>query len=212
MMRLVTVLALSACVATKPSVVAAQDRPVVFVHGFGSSGDTWQAAAARLQSSLAIRAETPSLSSTALYETQAIELQKRLVGLGADLVEVGHSNGGLVARQWSRQRPVSGILTVGTPHGGAPIIRNFYTYAGLSNGLVWSMNNVFRLFGQGCCNWQWILSAYSNIWGLATDLAASSIPQIAAAIALNTALPVSPEMTPGSSFLSVDQLGRQSRP
>ncbi len=61
---------------------------------------------------------------------------------------------------------------------------------------------MYRAFGEGCCSWQWILSAYSGLWSLAADVAASSMPRIVGAVAVNTALPVSPEMTPGSAFLS----------
>ena len=88
---------------------AAQDRPVIFVHGFGSSGETWSGAASRLQTNLAIQAATPSLNARALYENQADDLQGQSGGLSSDAVAVGHSNGGLVARQWNRQHPLAGV-------------------------------------------------------------------------------------------------------
>ena len=191
---------------------AAQDRPVIFVHGFGSSGETWSGAASRLQTSLAIQPATPSLNARALYESQADDLQWQSGGLGSDAVAVGHSNGGLVARQWNRQHPLAGVITVGTPHGGAPLVRNLSAYAGFNWELVWSVNDVFRSFGQACCNWQWILSMYSNVWQLAADMAASSVPEIASAVAVNTAFPVTPEMAPGSSFLaSINSSGNLTR-
>jgi pimeloyl-ACP methyl ester carboxylesterase len=191
---------------------AAQDRPVIFVHGFGSSGETWSGAASRLQTSLAIQPATPSLNARALYESQADDLQWQSGGLGSDAVAVGHSNGGLVARQWNRQHPLAGVITVGTPHGGAPLVRNLSAYAGFNWELVWSVNDLFRSFGQACCNWQWILSMYSNVWQLAADMAASSVPEIASAVAVNTAFPVTPEMAPGSSFLaSINSSGNLTR-
>jgi pimeloyl-ACP methyl ester carboxylesterase len=194
---LVALMALSTSARTD-----AQDRPVVFVHGFGSSGETWTGAAGRLQSTLAIQPATPSLNATALYETQADDLQWQVGGFGADTIAVGHSNGGLIARQWNRQHPLAGVITVGTPHAGAPLVRNLSAYAGFNWALVWSVNDVFRLFGQGCCDWHWILSAYSTIWQLAADMAASSLPEIASAVAVNAAFPVTPEMAPGSGFLA----------
>jgi len=182
--------------------LSAQDRPVVFVHGLGSSGDTWQGTASRLQSSLAIHAEAPSLSWRSLYESQANELQQRVGGYGADIIAVGHSNGGLVSRQWSRQHPLSGLVTLGSPHRGAPAVTNFYAYAGFNQNLLWSINNVFSGFAVGCCSWQWILSAYGSAWDLAATLATNSMWRVAGSLALNVAAPVTPEMMPGASFLN----------
>jgi pimeloyl-ACP methyl ester carboxylesterase len=184
------------------SVVLAQDRPVVFVHGFGSSGSTWQGAASRLQSRLAIGAHTPSLGFANFYETQAHELQQKVGGLGANVIAVGHSNGGVVSRLWRHLHPISGVLTVNSPHRGAPIVSNIYTYARLNGILIGSISNVFWAFGQGCCSWQWILSAYAALWDFAINAAAASIGSLSTAIALNAALPVMPQMAPGSSFLT----------
>ncbi len=131
MLRAVTVLGIAILAWAGPQSAHAQDRPVVFVHGFGSSAETWQGAASRLQSALAIRSETPSLKSTALIEAQADELQQKLGGLGADVVAIGHSNGGLVARQWNRRHPASGIVTVGTPHRGTPLVHNLPAVRGI---------------------------------------------------------------------------------
>ncbi len=81
---------------------SAQERPVVFVHGLASAGSSWREAAERLQATLAMHAETPDLSAGATYEVQADQLGARAATVGHDVVVVGHSNGGVVARQWSR--------------------------------------------------------------------------------------------------------------
>lgn len=184
-----------------PMAARAQDRPVVFVHGFMSDGTTWAGAASRLQAGLALVPATPTVSSPASYESQAAELQSQFGALGPDVVAVGHSNGGLVSRQWSRQHPVSAIVTVGTPHHGAPLVRNLYAYAGVNNALLASFNDVYRLFAQGCCNWHWILSAYTGVWQLVASATLSALPRVASVLALSGTVPVSVEMQPGSTFL-----------
>jgi pimeloyl-ACP methyl ester carboxylesterase len=200
--RNVLALCLAVGIVGQPLPSHAQDRPVVFVHGLASSGDTWLGAASRLQAALTLKAETPTTNWRALYESQANQLQQQLGGLGGNTVGIGHSNGGLVTRQWSRMHPLSAVVTVGSPHSGAPLVRNLYWYAGFNDGLLGSINAVFRLFGQGCCQWQWMVSAYATLWQLAAQTAASSFGQIAGAVAVNGSVPVTPEMIPGSAFLT----------
>ena len=55
-----TAASLALCLAALAPTAAAQTVPVVFVHGFKSSGGTWEAAAARLQSQLAIQPYRPT--------------------------------------------------------------------------------------------------------------------------------------------------------
>jgi pimeloyl-ACP methyl ester carboxylesterase len=210
---LVMLLATSAIVLSSAAAFA-QDRRVVFVHGIKSDGESWRAAADRLQAALAMRAETPSLSAGALYEMQANELQAYAGDVGPDVVAVAHSNGGVVARQWSRLHPVSALVTVGTPHRGAPVVANLGRYAKLNLNLLSSISDVFSLFAMDCCNWQSLLSSYSLWWSLAYDLASNSLWQIGTSLGLTVAQPVVPEMLPGSAFLSglnsPDNLWRES--
>lgn len=180
----------------------AQERSVVFVHGFASSASTWDGAAARLQQRLAIAASVPSLPWNQLYESQANELQRQFPSLDTNSIAIGHSNGGIVSREWSRRRPLSSIVTVGTPHGGAPLISNLYGMVGFNQALIGSFNNVYRLFAQGCCDWHWILSTYTNVWQAVVSASVSSVPRVLAVIGLNAAAPVSFEMQPGSGYLT----------
>lgn len=174
---------------------------MVFVHGFLSDGGTWHGAAARLQSRLDIGASTPSVPSRERYEVQADHLQQA-VAPGPTVVAVAHSNGGLVSRQWSRHRPVSGIVTVGTPHRGSPLVTNAYDVAGYNGALMWSVNDMYRRFAQGCCGWQWILDASHGLWSWVATITTYSLPRVASAVALDQAAPVTAEMMPGSPFLS----------
>jgi pimeloyl-ACP methyl ester carboxylesterase len=185
-----------------PLVATAQDRPVVFVHGIMSAGQTWAGAAARLQARLAITADTPSLSSRASYETQASELQQAVAHRDDSLVAVGHSNGGIVSRELSRRRQLSGVVTLGTPNQGAPIVSNLYAASWFNGQILSATNNVCRAFAVGCCDWHWILSMYSDLLSAVASAATASLGHIAGAVALNAAIPVSFEMQQGSAFLA----------
>jgi pimeloyl-ACP methyl ester carboxylesterase len=181
---------------------SAQERPVVFVHGINSSGSSWRDAADRLQAMLAMDAETPDLNDRDLYEVQADQLEAQAGAVGNDIVVIGHSNGGVVARQWSLFHPVSALVTIGTPHRGAPVVPNLASYARINLQLLSSISDVYRLFGSNCCNWQSLLTSYSLWWNLAYDLASNSIVQISATLGLTAAQPVLPEMVPFSTYLS----------
>lgn len=199
---LMTCMVVGAAVTLGPPAAAAQDRPVVFVHGINANGSSWSGAAARLGARLAIAADTPSLPSRALYETQASELQRAVAHRDNSLVAVGHSNGGVVSRELSHRRHVSGIVTLGTPHQGAPIVSNLYAVSWFNGRMLGAVNDVYRLFAYGCCSWQWILSLYSDTLQAVVAASTTSLTQIGAAIALNATIPVSFEMQPGSSYLA----------
>src|SRR4029453_5895089 len=101
--------------------IHAQDVPTVFIHGLASSGATWEGAADRLQARLSIAAYRPNLIWRSTFESQGDGLQAQLGWLPASTVAVGHSNGGLVARQWGRLHPLNGIVTPGPPNKAAPL-------------------------------------------------------------------------------------------
>src|SRR5688572_4839801 len=80
------------------------DQPVVFLHGFASSGDAWRETANRLAADLAITAHAPTVDWKNQYQSQAHEVQAQTSSVGDLPIAIGHSNGGIVARQWSRER------------------------------------------------------------------------------------------------------------
>lgn len=104
----------------------AQDRLAVFLHGFNSNAGTWWGTATRLQSRLQLSAAVPELPWHLPFDAQASHLNTLANNAGApsDMVAVGHSNGGLVARQLSTKRPLGGIVSLGSPHLGAPLAQN----------------------------------------------------------------------------------------
>ncbi len=113
---------------------AAQTTPVVLVHGFYSDATTWD-------STVTLLASTGNYSPSA---TGAIDWTQHLAVQGAALASylstvgfgttntilVGHSQGGLVSRLATRSRQVFGIMSIGTPHQGVPIVQAFSAIEG----------------------------------------------------------------------------------
>jgi len=180
-------------------IASAQDRPVVFVHGLASSGATWEGAANRLSAGLAIQPYCPDLVWWAPYEFQADQLQEQFWWLGPDTIAVGHSNGGLVSRQWSRGHQLSGIVTVGTPHGGAPLIQNMPYFLDLVNYMQSAIDDLWvRFFGQ-CCGWQYLMGQALD-FAINAGLITSSSAFNASVTILGGAPLIFSEMAPGSAF------------
>lgn len=209
-LRLASVLLLIAATSAR-----AQDVPTVFVHGLRSNGGSWQDAAGRLSTRLAITPYVPTLPSFDPYQTQANNLQAQLGGLPANTVAVGHSNGGLVSRQWSRLHPLSGIVTIGTPHSGAPIV---YNLAALFDFNYVGMNLVgitFGAFPAGGAWWDVLVYANAAL-NFAFDVGWTSLLDLFATVGYQSGLtaPVMGQMYPGSSFLvdinSASNLARES--
>jgi pimeloyl-ACP methyl ester carboxylesterase len=126
----------------------AQDRPTVFVHGLQGNANTWNAAANRLRADLAITAYVPNLPWAEPFATQGSTLQTQFGTLPASTIAIGHSNGGIVSRQWSTQHPLSGIVTVGSPQRGAPLVNNVLSALGFNQNLYNAAAWAFSSFGH----------------------------------------------------------------
>ncbi|MFN2444143.1 MAG: hypothetical protein ABR606_00920 [Vicinamibacterales bacterium] len=195
-------LLLACMVDVDRSLVMAQDRPVVFVHGLGSGPGTWADTSARLQSRVRIDPRLPALPWWERFETQAGGLHAAVGDLAGDVVAVGHSNGGLVAREWSTARPVGALVTLGTPHGGALLAERgldllhfnylLYNYAGFT-----ALN-----FGVGENEFTWIYLAVQAYLSFASSLAVESIAALGSSVGIGLGAPVLPQMVPGSAALS----------
>ena len=117
--RGITLLAIAVLALLTGIPVRAQDRPTVFVHGLRGDPGSWQPAADRLRGALEISTYVPALPWADHFETQAGDLQRQLGSLPTNALAIGHSNGGIVSRQWSMQHPLGGIVTAGpAAHGG----------------------------------------------------------------------------------------------
>lgn len=195
--------------------VFAEDTPAVFVHGLRSSGDTWAGAATRLQQRLAISPHTPSLPWPERYETQADHLQGQLGWLPPNTVAIGHSNGGIVSRQWSQHRPLGGVLTIGTPHYGAPIVYNLNSLVAF---FYHGMNLTGAAFGAFAPGGEWwdVLVYASAALNFASNVGWTSLTDLAVTVAYRDGVlgSVIGQMLPGSPFLnglnSGGNLGREA--
>ena len=110
-----------------------------------------------------------SLPWQELYESQAAALHQRLRSqeyIDGPIVLIGHSNGGMISRYLGRHPAaynelgtsysyaplnVQGVITVGTPHQGAPLAQS----AGTLNNLIgwggWPAKIVCPIFGLAGC-------------------------------------------------------------
>jgi pimeloyl-ACP methyl ester carboxylesterase len=196
-------------VAAQPA--GAQDRVTVFLHGFNSDVASWHDTASRLAARLQIVSHVPSLPWHLPFDTQATQLHHEANAAGAppNAVVVGHSNGGLVARQLSTKRALGGIVTLGSPHRGAPLARNIhgvtqhYLFTGQKLGLLLYMLGASHGTNQ-----------FTGIWfspGLAPLRAAIATLGLALSYTVGTiegsigpivTAPVLADMTPGSPVLN----------
>jgi len=150
--------------ATVPAPLFGQ-QPVVFVHGLHSSGDTWNDAAARVSQELAVDVFTPTQSWAQPYQHQAIELQNnpQTGGLPPHTIAFGHSNGGVVAREWSKLHGLAGLATIGTPHQGAPFVNHLYDWVNFNDSARFLDAGIISAFGTPYNqHLQWVAWAVSD--------------------------------------------------
>ena len=109
------------CTGTDPN-----GRNVVFQHGIFSNRETWGTLPDRVNDDVALGCRfRPNLDSNARLASQADALADsiRYYGRGS-LLLIGHSQGGLISRYVAQHNPglVNGVVTLGSPHHGAPIL------------------------------------------------------------------------------------------
>ena len=196
-------------VATVAPVARAQERPVAFIHGLGSTGEAWQSAAVALQQQLAIQVYRPNPSWVDTFQDQAAQVQNEIGGLPSSTIAVGHSNGGLVSRQWSTMRYLDGLVTLGTPNHGAPLVDNIFHFTRFSFQVYDRILDVFDAFSEcsgvwECAEqWSWVLHANDlGDWLLALGNFILNHPwEINNTLGFMSALPVLPQMAVQSPFI-----------
>ena len=185
-----------------PSVASAQDRPTVFIHGLASNSQTWDPVVSRLTPLLAIQPFQVDLDWRALYETQAGQLQQQLGGLPSDVIAVGHSNGGVIARQWSRNRNVGSIITLASPNQGAPFVDHLFEWFAFLDDVLNRMANVSAAFSVTDHDvWWWVPDNWLESFHFATDVWNTAGNGLFS-LGFDAGLPVMPEMRVFSSYMS----------
>lgn len=181
--------------------VAGQDRPTVFVHGLNGSQGTWRDTADRLRATLAISTYVPGVPWADTFEAQASSLQGQYGSLPASTIAVGHSNGGIAARQWSRVRSLSGVMTVGAPQQGAPAVDRMLSALGFHESLYNTAAAVFGALGAQPNEW-WNLYVFVEMALRYTQGVSSSSWAAIAGLGVLSRYPVVPQMSTQSGFLA----------
>jgi predicted alpha/beta hydrolase family esterase len=194
------VLALAACLGIHGG-AAAQDRPMVFVHGFKSNGATWNEAANRLKVQLAITAIQPELAWRTPFTAQAADLEATVRWVPGVPFAVAHSNGGPVVREWSKLRPLSGLLTLSSPNQGAPIANNASAFAYYNANIVTSLLNVNAAFVDPNDPSFWIRQVIQGAMAFAGDAVSLAITALGSA-GFDLAAPVFEHERVGSPFMN----------
>jgi len=209
--RLLVLIALVALGGPLP--LAAQDRPTVFVHGLNASPGSWRDAADRLRATLAIATYVPGVPWADTFETQAQSLQAQYAALPPGTIAIGHSNGGVTARQWSRLRQLSGVMTVGSPQQGVPAVDRILSALGFHEGLYNTASAVFGLLGAQPNEW-WDLYVFVELALRYSQGVTSSSWGAIAGLGVLSQYPVVPQMSTQSSFLGrlngSDNLAREA--
>ena len=127
--RLICAAAFGIMAVTVRSAAQYQRQPIVLVHGFFAQGDDWGGTLEYFHDNLYANLYSWTLHWDQRFEDQSTTLRTQMlnIGLPDTTVLVAHSFGGLVARSATQHLAVKGILTIGSPHRGAPIaasIRN----------------------------------------------------------------------------------------
>lgn len=193
--------------------LAAQDQPVVFVHGLLSSGGAWAATAERLQRELAITSHYPDLPWDRPFAEQASSLNQRpeFGSMPANAIAIGHSNGGIVAREWSRIHPVRGLVTLGSPNGGAPLVPQFYNwmvFQGVASSYIQTVGRAFSRWSE----FSWVMANVHGALAWTADFSFWSVFYLATTLGLDWQFPVTKDMRPGSdAFLSLNSQANLER-
>jgi pimeloyl-ACP methyl ester carboxylesterase len=196
----IAVIALAAAIAAARPAMA-QDPPLVLLHGFKSNGTGWGEAQTRFNRQLTVTVYNPSIIGwKALFPEQAAELQGKLPGIEGVPVVVGHSNGGVLAREWSKTKPMKGLLTLSSPNQGAPIANNAIAWGMYNASIVAGLMNVQASFSNPNEGSYWILSVIQGALAFAADTVGIGVAALGAT-GLDIAAPVFSQDKVGSSYM-----------
>jgi hypothetical protein len=179
---------------------SAQERPLVFVHGYRSIGPTWADAAARLRTQLAVTTMHPTLEWRNPFEAQAAQLDSIVRYVPGTPLAVAHSNGGLAAREWSKLRQLSGLVTLSSPNQGAPISNNALAFANYNYNIVAGLLNLNASFSDPNEGSFWIYHVIQGALALAAETVDVSLFAVAG-LGMELRSPAFQQERVGSSFI-----------
>jgi len=163
--------------------------PVGFVPGLAETPGIWYGSAPSLASSFNISPFYPDPPTTFTLAAQLAALGT----VGANSYLVGHSAGGVLARLYAQsQRPLAGIVTLGTPNYGAPILTNYPGFCEFVGGTV--LDGVFLSLSLVPQIDQWIIHNIEPDYDLAVTLLGGLCDAIADAFA-GTNTPAAADLT-----------------
>lgn len=112
------------CILLAGSSAFAQTRSVSFIHGLNSDASVWVNASSELRQKYRISTRLPNYASS--QSITGIASSQVLPQIPRNSILVGHSMGGLIAREIANTQPgyADGIVTVGTPHQGSNLAKN----------------------------------------------------------------------------------------
>jgi hypothetical protein len=180
------------------------DRPVVFAHGLASGPGTWDPVAANLQERLQITSFKFQTPSTSTYEDQAASLESNIAALGSSKIIVGHSNGGIVAREVSKYESLKGIVTIGTPHRGVPLLNHRGDVANFANEAWNLMGQIAEGLSSGAKQewWNMLGDLQRNVFNVVSARTQDILFAVSEVLP-SLIFPVTPEMNPDGSYLAV---------
>jgi pimeloyl-ACP methyl ester carboxylesterase len=194
-----------------PRPALAQDPPLVLVHGFKSNGTTWVEAQSRFNRQLAVTTYNPTVGWQQLFPAQAAQLQGALPGVPGLPVVVGHSNGGVVAREWSKTKPIKALLTLSSPNQGAPIANNAVAWGLYNANIVSGLLNLQASFANPNEGSYWILSVIQGALAFAADTVSTSVAAMATT-GFDLYAPVFSQDKVGSAYMqSLNSAGNLAR-
>jgi pimeloyl-ACP methyl ester carboxylesterase len=169
----------------------ANGRNVVFQHGIFSDSTTWGRMVPWIAQDFYLGCRLlPSLPSTSRLATQGDSLAHLIQNTGqGNYVLIGHSQGGLISRYVARNHPelVGGVVTIGTPHQGAPVTGSAKT--AVTAGLL----GVAALATYGCGN------SITVACSRTAKISAFVVPFVTT-FALDAAVPAFQDLRPGSAL------------
>ncbi len=185
--------------------------PVLLIHGIFSDDTGWDAVINRLSSlNVAVDPHAGNYQGWP-YEVQAGQVQGNHAGKPNNTIAVGHSNGGIVARMWSHQHNLGGVITIGAPHLGVPLLHqgNINDVINFTNAAIQSLADVVNTF-SACWNcpvyggegtWDWIYDDVGPGIGWIANTSGGALQHVLYNI-FRIAEPVVLQMDPNAAFLA----------